>query len=336
MALTPEAVHVLAGRGHTVYVEKGAGLGSGIADEAYAEAGARIAGTEKELFQKSELIVKVKEPLPSEYPLIKERHVIFSYLHLAAAPGLVAALKKTGCRAIAFETVELPDGSLPLLAPMSKVAGRLSVQVGVHFLQKSKGGKGVLLSGAAGVRSGRITVIGGGVVGLAAVLSAVGLGAEVTVIDNKPEKLEYFYDRFEGTVKTLPSYPDVVAESLAASDLAVGAVLVTGLRAPKVVTKEMIAGMEPGSVFVDVAIDQGGCSETSRPTTHDAPVYVKYGVTHYCVTNMPALVSRTSTYALSNAILPYVVLAADGKVDGTPALQKGINIDGGELRIALA
>lgn len=336
VALTPEAVHVLAGRGHTVYVEKGAGLGSGIADEAYAEAGARIARTEKELFQKSELIVKVKEPLPSEYPLIKERHVIFSYLHLAAAPGLVAALKKTGCRAIAFETVELPDGSLPLLAPMSKVAGRLSVQVGVHFLQKSKGGKGVLLSGAAGVRSGRITVIGGGVVGLAAVLSAVGLGAEVTVIDNKPEKLEYFYDRFEGTVKTLPSYPDVVAESLAASDLAVGAVLVTGLRAPKVVTKEMIAGMEPGSVFVDVAIDQGGCSETSRPTTHDAPVYVKYGVTHYCVTNMPALVSRTSTYALSNAILPYVVLAADGKVDGTPALQKGINIDGGELRIALA
>lgn len=336
VALTPEAVHVLAGRGHTVYVEKGAGLGSGIADEAYAEAGARIARTEKELFQKSELIVKVKEPLPSEYPLIKERHVIFSYLHLAAAPGLVAALKKTGCRAIAFETVALPDGSLPLLAPMSKVAGRLSVQVGVHFLQKSKGGKGVLLSGAAGVRSGRITVIGGGVVGLAAVLSAVGLGAEVTVIDNKPEKLEYLYDRFEGTVKTLPSYPDVVAESLAASDLAVGAVLVTGLRAPKVVTKEMIAGMEPGSVFVDVAIDQGGCSETSRPTTHDAPVYVKYGVTHYCVTNMPALVSRTSTYALSNAILPYVVLAADGKVDGTPALQKGINIDGGELRIALA
>lgn len=336
VALTPDAVHVLAGRGHEVYVEKGAGAGSGIADAAYTEAGARIVATEKELFQKSELIVKVKEPLPSEYPLIKERHVIFSYLHLAAAPGLVTALKKTGCRAVAFETVELEDGSLPLLAPMSKVAGRLSVQVGVHFLQKSKGGKGVLLSGAAGVRSGRVTVIGGGVVGLAAVLSAVGLGAEVTVIDNKPEKLEFFYAEFGGNVRTLPSYPDVVSESLAASDLVVGAVLVTGLRAPKVITKEMIAGMEPGSVFVDVAIDQGGCSETSKPTTHDAPVYVRHGVTHYCVTNMPALVSRTSTYALSNAILPYVVLAADGGADDTPALRKGINIDAGELRIALS
>ncbi len=335
VALTPEAVHVLTGRGHKVFVEKGAGLGSGIADDAFVKAGARIARTERELFQKSELIVKVKEPLPSEYPLIKEHHIIFSYLHLAAAPGLVKALEKTGCRAIAFETVELDDGSLPLLAPMSKVAGRLSVQVGVHFLQKSKGGKGVLLSGAAGVRSGRVTVIGGGVVGLAAVLSAIGLGAEVTVIDNKPGKLEYFYERFEGAVRTLPSYPDVVAESLAASDLAVGAVLVTGLRAPKVITKEMIAGMEPGSVFVDVAIDQGGCAETSRPTTHDAPVYTKYGVTHYCVTNMPALVSQTSTYALSNAILPYVVLAADGRVDETPALRKGINIDAGELKIAL-
>lgn len=335
VALTPEAVRVLTGRGHKVFVEKGAGLGSGIADEAFVKAGARIARTERELFQKSELIVKVKEPLPSEYPLIKERHIIFSYLHLAAAPGLVRELKKSGCRAIAFETVELDDGSLPLLAPMSKVAGRLSVQVGVHFLQKSKGGKGVLLSGAAGVRSGRVTVIGGGVVGLAAVLSAIGLGAEVTVIDNKPGKLEYFYERFEGAVRTLPSYPDVVAESLAASDLAVGAVLVTGLRAPKVITKEMIAGMEPGSVFVDVAIDQGGCAETSRPTTHDAPVYTKYGVTHYCVTNMPALVSQTSTYALSNAILPYVVLAADGRVEETPALRKGINIDAGELKIAL-
>lgn len=335
VALTPEAVHVLVGRGHTVYVEKGAGLGSGIADADYTKAGARIAGAEKELFQKSGLIVKVKEPLPSEYPLIKEHHVIFSYLHLAAAPGLVTALKKTGCRAIAFETVELKDGSLPLLAPMSKVAGRLSVQVGVHFLQKSKGGKGVLLSGAAGVRNGRVTVIGGGVVGLAAVLSAVGLGAEVTVIDNKPEKLEYFYAEFGGNVRTLPSYPDVVSESLAASDLVVGAVLVTGLKAPKVITKEMIAGMEPGSVFVDVAIDQGGCSETSKPTTHDSPVYTKYGVTHYCVTNMPALVSRTSTYALSNSILPYVALVADGKTDETPGLLKGINIDAGVLKIAL-
>jgi len=336
VALTPEAVHVLAGRGHAVFVEKGAGVGSGIADDAYAGAGARIVGTEKELFRKSGLVIKVKEPIPSEYPLIKERHVIFSYLHLAAAPALVTALKKTGCRAIAFETVELPDGSLPLLAPMSRIAGRLSVQVGLQFLQKPNGGKGVLLSGSAGVRNGNVTVIGGGVVGLSAVVSAVGLGAEVTVIDNKPEKLEYFYDHFEGNVKTLPSYPGVVSEALASSDLVVGAVLVAGLRSPKVITSGMIAGMEPGSVFVDVAIDQGGCSETSRPTTHDSPVYVKHGVTHYCVTNMPALVSRTSSYALSNAILPYVVLAADGRVDDTPALRKGINIDRGELMIPLS
>lgn len=335
VALTPDAVHVIVGRGHKVFIEKGAGAGSGIADAEYTNAGARIAGSEKELFQKSRLIVKVKEPLPSEYPLIKEHHIIFSYLHLAAAPGLVRALKKSKCRAIAFETVELPDGSLPLLAPMSKIAGRLSVQVGVHFLQKSKAGKGILLSGAAGVRNGRVTVIGGGVVGLAAVLSAVGLGAEVTVIDSKPEKLEYFYGQFSGSVRTFPSYPDVIYEALAASDLVVGAVLVTGLKAPKVITREMIAGMEPGSVFVDVAIDQGGCSETSRATTHDSPVYKAYGVTHYCVTNMPSLVSQTSTYALSNAILPYVLLAADGKADENPALRKGINIDGGLLKIAL-
>ena len=234
---------------------------------------------------------------------------------------------------MAFETVELSDGSLPLLIPMSKVAGRLSVQVGVHFLQKSKGGKGVLLSGAAGVRSGRITVIGGGTVGLNAVLSALGLGAEVTVIDIKQEKLEFFYERFEGRVRTLPSYPEIIEEEIKKSDLVVGAVLVTGARAPKVITKGMISKMEKGSVFVDVAIDQGGCSETSRPTTHDAPVYDSCGVKHYCVTNMPSLVSKTSTYYLSNTILPYVLMVADGKIEQNDALLKGINVDRGELKL---
>ncbi len=229
--------------------------------------------------------------------------------------------------------MELPDGSLPLLVPMSKIAGRLSVQVGVHFLQKSKGGKGVLLSGAAGVRNGRVTVIGGGTVGLNAVLSALGLGAEVTVIDNKHQKLEFYYEHFEGRVRTLPSYPEVISEELGSSDLVVGAVLVTGARAPRVITKEMIAGMEPGSVFVDVAIDQGGCSETSIPTTHDSPVYKTLGVTHYCVTNMPALVSVTSTYSLSNTILPYVAVLASGGTQQNEALLKGINVDNGELRI---
>src|SRR3990167_952469 len=333
VALTPQAVRVLVERGHWVLIEKEAGAGSGIPDSEYKKAGARIVQTEEEVFKKAELVVKVKEPLPVEYPLIKKHHTIFCYLHLAADNKLVQALKKSGCRAIAFETVELPDGSLPLLVPMSKIAGRLSVEVGVHFLQKSKGGKGVLLSGAAGVRNGRVTVIGGGTVGLNAVLSALGLGAEVTVIDNKHPKLEYFYEHFEGRVRTLPSYPEVIAEELGKSDLAVGAVLVTGARAPKVITKEMIACMEQGSVFVDVAIDQGGCSETSIPTTHDSPVYKTLGVTHYCVTNMPSLVSVTSTYSLSNTILPYVAALASGGIEQNEALLKGINVDNGELRI---
>jgi alanine dehydrogenase len=335
VALTPQAVRVLVERGHKVLVEKEAGAGSGISDGEYKKAGARIAGTETDLFKKSELIVKVKEPLPAEYPLITKDHTLFCYLHLAADNKLVRALLKSGCRAIAYETVELPDGSLPLLIPMSKIAGRLSVQVGVHFLQKSKGGKGVLLSGAAGVRNGRVTVVGGGTVGLNAVLSALGLGADVTVIDNKHPKLESFYERFNGRVKTRPSYPEVIAEELGKSDLAVGAVLVTGARAPRVITKEMIDGMEDGSVFVDVAIDQGGCSETSVPTTHDAPVYKTLGVSHYCVTNMPALVSKTSTYTLSNTILPYVAVLADGQIEQSHALLKGVNVENGQLRLNL-
>jgi alanine dehydrogenase len=335
VALTPQAVGVLVQHGHSVLVEKGAGLGSGITDQEFKNAGARIARNEKELFKKSKLIVKVKEPIPGEYSLIKENHIIFSYLHIAADKKLVQALKKSKCRAIAFETVELPDGSLPLLMPMSRIAGRLSVQVGVHFLQKSKGGKGVLLSGAAGVRNGKVTVIGGGTVGYNAVLSALGLGADVTVIDIKQGVLEYYYDRFEGKVRTLPSYPEVIEKELKDSDLVVGAVLVTGAKAPTVITKKMISNMEKGSLFVDVAIDQGGCSETSRPTNHDSPVYKVNDVLHYCVTNMPSLVSITSTYSLSNVILPYVLQVADGKIDEAPSILKGINIDNGDLLINL-
>lgn len=335
VALTPQAVSVLVQHGHKVLVEKDAGLGTGIDDSEYKNAGAQIVRSEKELFKKSKLIVKVKEPIAEEYSLITENHVVFSYLHIAADKKLVQALKKSKCRAMAFETVELPDGSLPLLMPMSRIAGRLSVQVGVHFLQKSKGGKGVLLSGASGVRNGKVTVIGGGTVGYNAVLSALGLGAEVTVIDIKQDVLEYYYDKFEGKVKTLPSYPEVIERELKDSDLVVGAVLVTGTKAPKVITKKMISNMEKGSLFVDVAIDQGGCSETSRPTNHDNPVYTVNGVLHYCVTNIPSLVSKTSTYSLSNAILPYVVEVADGKIDEAPSLLKGINIDKGKLLIKL-
>lgn len=335
VALTPEAVRFLTEHGHGVLIERGAGLGSGISDKEFKSAGARIITTEKGLFDKSELIVKVKEPLPGEYSLIKEHHTIFGYLHLAANKKLVQALKKSKCRAMAFETVELPDGSLPLLSPMSRIAGRLSVQVGVHFLQKSKGGKGVLLSGAGGVRAGRVTVIGGGTVGFNAVLSALGLGAEVTVIDINHEKLEFFYEHFEGRVKTRPSYPGVIEEEMKNADLVVGAVLVTGARAPKVITKKMVSGMEEGSVFVDVAIDQGGCSETSRPTTHDAPVYNHNGIIHYCVTNMPSLVSKTSTCSLSNKILPYVLRVADGETERDESLHKGINVDKGRVLINL-
>jgi alanine dehydrogenase len=335
VALTPQAVDVLVQHGHKVLVEKGAGLGTGIADSDFKKAGAQIIRSEKELFKKSKLIVKVKEPVPGEYSLINENHIIFSYLHIAADKKLVQALKKSKCRAIAFETVELPDGSLPLLMPMSRIAGRLSVQVGVHFLQKSKGGKGVLLSGAAGVRNGKVTVIGGGTVGYNAVLSALGLGADVTVIDIKQGVLEYYYDRFEGKVRTLPSYPEVIEKELKDSDLVVGAVLVTGAKAPTVITKKMISNMEKGSLFVDVAIDQGGCSETSRPTNHDSPVYKVNDVLHYCVTNMPSLVSITSTYSLSNVILPYVLQVADGKIDEAPSILKGINIDKGNLLINL-
>jgi len=335
VALTPQAVGVLVQHGHKVLVEKGAGLGSGITDQEFKNAGAQIVRNEKELFSKSKLIVKVKEPIAEEYPLMRDSHILFCYLHLAADKKLVTTLKKNGCRAIAFETVELPDGLLPLLMPMSRIAGRLSVQVGVHFLQKSKGGKGVLLSGAAGVRSGKVTVIGGGTVGYNAVLSALGLGAEVTVIDIKGDVLEYYYDRFEGKVRTLPSYPEVIGKELKNSDLVVGAVLVTGAKAPKVITRKMISNMEKGSLFVDVAIDQGGCSETSRPTNHDSPVYNVNGVLHYCVTNMPSLVSKTSTYSLANAILPYVLKVADSKDDEDPSLLKGVNIDKGKLLINL-
>ena len=335
VALTPQAVSVLIQHGHKVFVEKGAGLGTGISDSEYKKAGAQIARNEKELFSKAKLIVKVKEPIPEEYPLITENHIVFGYLHIAADKKLVQALKKSKCCAIAFETVELEDGSLPLLMPMSRIAGRLSVQVGVHFLQKSKGGKGVLLSGAAGVRNGNVTVIGGGVVGYNAILSALGLGADVTVIDIKGDVLEFYYDKFEGKVKTLPSYPEIIEKEISQSDLVVGAVLLTGVKAPKVITTKMISKMEPGSLFVDVAIDQGGCSETSHPTNHNSPVYKKNDVLHYCVTNMPSLVSKTSTYSLSNAILPYVLKIAEGKLEESPQLSKGININNGNLLIDL-
>jgi len=335
VSLTPQAVRVLVERGHQVLVERGAGSGSGIRDEEFSRAGARLVDNEESLFDGAELIVKVKEPISEEFPLIRSNHIIFSYLHLAANRDLLEVLRKSRVRAIAFETIELPDGSLPLLAPMSRIAGRLSVQVGMHYLEKPQGGKGVLLGGAPGVKPGKVTVIGGGTVGYNAVITALGLGAEVTVIDKNPKKLEFFHERFSGSVKTLPSYPEFVEGEVKGSDLVIGAVLVTGARAPKVITRNMVSGMEPGSVFVDMAIDQGGCSETSHPTTLDSPVFVVDGVIHYCVTNIPSLVPRTATHALSNAILPYVLKIASGDYENDESIKKGINVDRGEVLLKL-
>ncbi len=335
VALTPQAVKILVQKGHRVIVEKGAGLGVGIGDGEFSQAGAEIAPNEEEIFKKCELVVKVKELLPHEFTLVRKDQILFSYLHLAANIELIEALKKSGVTAVAFETVELPDGSLPLLSPMSRIAGRLSIQVGIHFLEKTVGGKGVLMSGAPGVRPGRVTVIGGGTVGYNAVLSALGLGADVVLIDINPKKLEYFHEQFGGRVRTQPSYPELIKDELKESDLVVGAVLVTGAKAPKVINREMIAEMQRGSVFVDVAIDQGGCSETSRPTSLDSPVFEVDGVIHYCVTNIPSLVSLTASYSLSNSILPYVLKIAEGRIEEDQALKKGINVHGGRLLLKL-
>jgi len=335
VAATPQTARVLVERGHNVLVENGAGIGSGISDEEFKKAGAEIVESEKEVFKKSQLIVKVKELLPEEFSLIQEDQILFSYLHLAANAELVSALQKSGAMAIAFETVELSDGSLPLLVPMSRIAGRLSVQVGIHFLEKPSGGKGILISGAPGVKPGKVTVIGGGTVGYNAAISAFRLGAEITVIDKNQRRLEFFHEEFNGNVKTIPSYPELIEEELLNSDLVIGAVLVPGAKAPKVITKEMISKMKPGSVFADVAIDQGGCSETSRPTNLDSPTFSVDGVVHYCVTNIPSLVSKTATYSLANAILPYVLKIADGEIEKDGALIKGINVDRGKLLLKL-
>lgn len=333
VSLTPDAVKFIADRGHSILVEKDAGTGSGISDKEYRSSGARIADSELEIFGESELIVKVKEPQQKEYELIRPEHKLFCYLHLAAEKGVTKALVKSGATAIAFETVQLEDGTLPLLAPMSMIAGRLSIQVGIHHLEKYGGGKGVLMSGAPGVKPARVLIIGGGNVGLNAATIASGLGATVTVIDKDPKKLDYIFYKFSHRINTLPSYPDIIERECINSDLIIGSVLVAGRKAPVVITADLVKKMEPGTVFVDVAIDQGGCSETSRPTTHDSPVYTVNDIIHYCVTNIPSLVSRTASFYLSNAILPYVLKIADNDLDD--AVRKGINVESGKLKLKL-
>ncbi|ENQ3105562.1 L-alanine dehydrogenase [Bacillus sp. 491mf] len=333
VAMTPAGVVHLIHNGHEVFVQKGAGLGSGFTDEAYVEAGATIVETAQEAWNQ-EMVMKVKEPIPSEYGYFREGLILFTYLHLAPEPELTKALIDNKVIGIAYETVQLDNRSLPLLAPMSEVAGRMAAQIGAQFLEKNKGGKGILLAGVPGVKRGKVTIIGGGQAGTNAAKIAVGLGADVTIIDLSPDRLRQLDDIFGNQVTTLMSNPYNIAEAVKESDLVIGAVLIPGAKAPKLVTEEMIQSMEPGSVVVDIAIDQGGIFETTdRITTHDNPTYEKHGVVHYAVANMPGAVPRTSTIALTNVTVPYAVQIANkgykkACLDNT-ALLKGINtLDG--------
>lgn len=330
VAMTPASVQAITARGHSVYVENNAGIGSGIANEEYVSVGAKILETAKEVFDIADIIVKVKEPLASEYDLFKEGQVLYTYLHLAPNPELTKALLKKKIMGIAYETVENPDGSLPLLTPMSEVAGRMATQVGAFMLQKYTGGSGVLLGGVPGVMPGNVVIVGGGVVGVNAAKMAVGLGACVTILDISKKRLMYIDDIFQGRVATLYSNTFNIGQAVAKADLLVGAVLVHGAKAPNLVTEDMVESMKEGSVIVDVAIDQGGSIETiDRVTTHDNPSYVSHGVVHYSVANMPGAVPRTSTFALNGVTLKYllsiVTQGPEAALKADPLLMKGLN-----------
>ncbi len=334
VGMTPADVHQLAGDGHQLFIEHDAGLGSNFTDDEYADAGAKVLATAKEIFDAAEMIVKVKEPQPSEVEMLNEDHILFTYLHLAPMPELTKGLLESGVCAIGYETVELEDGTLPLLTPMSEVAGKMAVQEGAKYLESASGGRGILLGGVPGVRSARVVVLGGGVAGLNAAKVAVGLGADVTVFDISLPRLRYIDDVLPH-VTTVKYTPHALRETLPITDLLIGTVLIRGARAPRLVTREMVASMPRGSVLVDVAIDQGGCVETSRPTTHSNPTYVLDDVIHYCVTNMPGAVANTSTFALTASTYPYVRdLASKGVpqalVDDR-ALACGVNTYKGKL-----
>lgn len=336
VALTPGAVQRLVAEGHQVYVEKSAGTGAGYSDEEYSAAGAVILKKHEDVFDVAEMIVKVKEPLPEEYPLLKEGQILFTYLHLAASRDLTEALLKTGIVGIAYETVETEDGQLPLLAPMSEIAGRMAPMVGNQFLMRPHGKRGVLICGVPGVPEAQVTVVGVGNVGVNAIRIALGLGARVTAIDKDPSRLRYAHDIFRGAnFTTMSSDPQNLRQALKYSDIVILAVLSPGAKAPTIITREMLKLMKPGSVIVDVSIDQGGAAETSKPTTHNDPVYEVDGIIHYCVSNMPGAVPRTSTRALSMVTIDYVSeLAAKGWKRATlenPTLAKGVNLAYGHL-----
>jgi alanine dehydrogenase len=333
VALLPSAAYQLIKRGHQVLVERGAGSGAGYPDADYEQAGATLLGDHAAVFQTAELIVKVKEPLPSEYPLLRPEHILFTYLHLAASRSLTEALLKSGVTALAYETLEV-NRRLPLLEPMSEIAGRMSILVGGYFLAKHIGGSGVLLGGVPGVLPGRVVVLGGGASGINAARMAQGLGADVTILEVDLERMR-FLDITLHTAHTLYSSEAHLLELLPSVDLLIGAVLVPGAKAPKLIRREMLRRMRPGSVLVDIAIDQGGCAETSRPTTHDHPVFVEEGVTHYCVANMPGAYARTATQALTNVTYRYLELLADAGLAEAcrnhPALISGLNIMHGKV-----
>ena len=335
VGLVPGSVRELVHHGHTVLVESGAGAGIGFDDAAYEAAGARVVDTAESVFAEAEMIVKVKEPQPEEYTKLREGQVLFTYLHLAPDLPQTKSLMDSGCIAIAYETVTNASGGLPLLAPMSEVAGRMSVQVGAHCLEKEQGGSGMLLGGVPGVAASRVVIIGGGVSGTNAARMAMGMEAHVTVIDKNLERLYALDLQFGPMLNTIYSTVDAIESNVVGADLVIGAVLVPGAAAPKLVTRNMIKQMRPGSVFVDIAIDQGGCAETSRGTTHTEPTYVEEGVVHYCVTNMPGAVARTSTFALNNATLPFTLALANKGHRRALAedqhLKCGLNVAGGRI-----
>jgi alanine dehydrogenase len=335
VSMQPDGVTELVHHDHEVVVERGAGKGAGFTDEEYERAGARMVDGPEEVFSAADLIVKVKEPIPEEYDRFREGQQLFTYLHLAADKGLTEFLMDKKIDAIAYETVQHPDGSLPLLTPMSEVAGRMAVQAAAHHLESPNGGAGLLLGGVPGTPAAKVTIIGGGISGTEAAKIAVGMRAIVRVLDINPKRLAYLSDIFEGRVDLVIPNRARTAQYVRESDVVIGAVLVAGAKAPKLVSREMIASMRPGSVVADIAIDQGGCFETSRPTTHSEPTYVEEGVVHYCVANIPGAVARTSTLALTSVTLPYTVRIADHGVEGAvaqdPVLAKGLSTMGGEL-----
>lgn len=334
VGLTPGAAREYVAHGHQVLVETGAGAGIGAGDDAYREAGAAIAETAEEVFARSDMIVKVKEPQPAEWARLREGQILYTYLHLAPDPEQTKGLLESGVTAVAYETVTDAHGGLPLLAPMSEVAGRLAVQAGATALQKANGGRGVLLGGVPGVLPGKVTIIGGGVVGLNAAKMAIGLGADVTVLDRSIPRLRQLDDIFAGRARTRYATAEAVEEECFRADLIIGAVLIPGAAAPKLVTREMLAGMKKGAVLVDVAIDQGGCFETSRPTTHSNPIFEVDGIIHYCVANMPGAVPVTSTHALNNATLLHGLQLADKGLQALlddPHLRNGLNVHKGRV-----